>query len=218
MTGLSWHPGCPVPLRDLRLVRARHWGFDARVHTGRLVVHRDVARAVVRVLRRLYAARFPIRRMVPVDAYGGEIVTGWITRFYPYLQGGGTYDHPNHMLDLRLSDPQWGVLRRRLLRDAKVGAEIEQVVLNRAESFPECRRQISQQDHAQQRIQLVDRPVGRNPTARLGDKFAAAEHRLPGITGLGVDAIEVDHREEGQRGKGSKGQRGAWGLGVCWSG
>ena len=69
MTGVSWRPGCPVPLSDLRLVRARHWGFDGRVHSGRIVVHRDVAEKVLSVLRRLYRARFPIRRMVPVDAY-----------------------------------------------------------------------------------------------------------------------------------------------------
>jgi hypothetical protein len=72
MTGLSWRPGCPVGLDELRLVRARHWGFDGRVHTGRLVVHRDVARSVLSVLGRLYVARFPIRRMVPVDAYGAS--------------------------------------------------------------------------------------------------------------------------------------------------
>jgi hypothetical protein len=72
MTGVSWRPGCPVGLRDLRVVTARHWGFDGRVRTGRLVVHRDVAPAVLRVLRRLYVARFPIRRMVPVDAYGAS--------------------------------------------------------------------------------------------------------------------------------------------------
>ena len=72
MTGVSWHGGCPVGLDELRLVRARHWGFDGRVHTGRLVVHRDAARPVLDVLRRLYAARFPIRRMVPVDAYGAS--------------------------------------------------------------------------------------------------------------------------------------------------
>ena len=70
MTGVSWHRGCPVSLDDLRLVRARYVGFDGRSHAGRIVVHRDVARDVVTVLRRLYAARFPIRRMVPVDAYG----------------------------------------------------------------------------------------------------------------------------------------------------
>jgi D-alanyl-D-alanine carboxypeptidase len=72
MTGVSWKPGCPVSLDDLRLVRARYVGFDRRAHIGRIVVHRDVASTVVTVLRRLYAARFPIRRMVPVDAYGGS--------------------------------------------------------------------------------------------------------------------------------------------------
>jgi hypothetical protein len=72
MTGVSWRPGCPVPLRDLRLVTAGHWGFDGNVRTGRLVLHRDVARQVLGVLRRLYAERFPIRRMWLIDAYGGS--------------------------------------------------------------------------------------------------------------------------------------------------
>ena len=72
MTGVSWRPGCPVGLRDLRLLRLSHWGFDGRARTGRLIVHRDVARELVEVFRDLYAARFPIRRMVPVDAYGGS--------------------------------------------------------------------------------------------------------------------------------------------------
>jgi hypothetical protein len=72
MTGVSWHRGCPVGLDELRLVRVRHWGFDGQVHTGRLVVAGDVARRVLSVLQRLYAAHFPIRRMVPVDAYGAS--------------------------------------------------------------------------------------------------------------------------------------------------
>jgi hypothetical protein len=72
MTGISWRPSCPVPLRDLRLLTLSHWGFDGRIHTGRLIVHRDVAQPIVGVFRLLYAARFPIRRMVPVDTYGGS--------------------------------------------------------------------------------------------------------------------------------------------------
>jgi D-alanyl-D-alanine carboxypeptidase len=72
MTGVSWRTGCPVPLRDLRLLRLTHRRFDGKVVTGRLVVHRDVAGDVVGVFRRLYTARFPIRRMVPVDAYGAS--------------------------------------------------------------------------------------------------------------------------------------------------
>ncbi len=72
MTGVSWRPGCPVPLRDLRAVSLRHWGFDGAVRTGTLIVHRDVAAEIVRVFRRLYAGRFPIRRLTPVDAYGAS--------------------------------------------------------------------------------------------------------------------------------------------------
>ena len=72
MTGVSWRPGCPVGLRDLRLLRLSHWDFRGQARTGRLIVHREVARELVEVFRDLYAARFPIRRMVPVDAYGGS--------------------------------------------------------------------------------------------------------------------------------------------------
>ena len=72
MTGVSWRPGCPVALRDLRLVTAAYRGFDGRTHSGRIVVHREVASVVLTVFRRLYVERFPIRRMVPVDAYGGS--------------------------------------------------------------------------------------------------------------------------------------------------
>jgi hypothetical protein len=72
MTGVSWRPACPVHLRDLRLLRMTHRTFGGGTRVGRLVVHRDVAREVVAVFRRLYAAGFPIRRMVPVDAYGAS--------------------------------------------------------------------------------------------------------------------------------------------------
>ncbi len=72
MTGVSWRKGCPVSLRDLRSLTMTHWGFDGRVRTGRLIVDRDVASDLVGVFRKLYDARFPIRRMVPVDAYGGS--------------------------------------------------------------------------------------------------------------------------------------------------
>ena len=72
MTGRSWHRGCPVPIRDLRLVSLRFWGFDRVVHHGRLVVHRRYAGEMVRVFRRLFRVRFPLRRIRLVDRYGGD--------------------------------------------------------------------------------------------------------------------------------------------------
>ena len=66
--GGHWKPGCPVPLRDLRLLTVRHWGFDGRRHNGQLIVSKDVAAPLARVFRRLYALRFPIRYM-RIDMY-----------------------------------------------------------------------------------------------------------------------------------------------------
>jgi D-alanyl-D-alanine carboxypeptidase len=72
MIGSSWRPGCPVALRDLRLVRVTFWGFDATAHPGKLVVHRWYADEFERVFRVLYRERFPIRRMELVDRYGAD--------------------------------------------------------------------------------------------------------------------------------------------------
>lgn len=72
MTGVSWRPGCPVALADLRVVRATYWDMAGAARSGELVVHRDAAPAMVRVLSRLFAAGFPIASMVPIDVYGGD--------------------------------------------------------------------------------------------------------------------------------------------------
>ncbi len=72
MTGVSWRPGCPVGFAGLRLLTVSHWGFDGEVHRGRLVVHRDHAAGLLRVMRRLLELRYPIRQMRLVDAYGAD--------------------------------------------------------------------------------------------------------------------------------------------------
>jgi hypothetical protein len=68
----SYRPGCPVTPARLRLVRVSHWGFDGKARVGSVVVRSDVARDIVAVFRRLYTARFPIRRLRTIDAYKGR--------------------------------------------------------------------------------------------------------------------------------------------------
>src|SRR5438094_7615449 len=68
----SWHRGCPVAPSALRRLHLTYWGFDRRPHTGALVLNRDAVADVTHVFARLYAARFPIRRMRSIDAYGGN--------------------------------------------------------------------------------------------------------------------------------------------------
>jgi hypothetical protein len=61
-----WHHGCPVSLSRLRLLTVSYRGFDGHAHTGELVVNAAVARPLLRVFRRLYELRFPIREMQPI--------------------------------------------------------------------------------------------------------------------------------------------------------
>jgi hypothetical protein len=68
----SWHRGCPVAPAQLRRLRVSYWGFDRRAHTGTLIVNIRAVAPLTRVFSRLYAARVPIRRMRPIDVYGGS--------------------------------------------------------------------------------------------------------------------------------------------------
>lgn len=68
----TWRPGCPVGPAHLRELHMTYWGFDARPHTGEMVVNASVVDDVVRVFRTLYEKRFPIWEMVPEDAYHGN--------------------------------------------------------------------------------------------------------------------------------------------------
>jgi hypothetical protein len=73
MIGVSWKPGCPVPIDDLRIIDMNYVGFDGAVHDGgQLMVHRLVAEDVVAAFRVLFDHGFPIRRMELIENYGGS--------------------------------------------------------------------------------------------------------------------------------------------------
>lgn len=72
MRGLSWHKGCPVGLRDLRLLTVSRYTWDGDPGHGWLVVHVDVAKDVVRAFRHLYEKKFRIRSLRLVDRYGAD--------------------------------------------------------------------------------------------------------------------------------------------------
>lgn len=84
----TWHDGCPIAKDELAYVTVTFYGFDQVVHSGELLVHRDVAEAVVSVFRRLYDARFPIEEMriirqdeLDAEPTGdGNVTTGFVCR------------------------------------------------------------------------------------------------------------------------------------------
>jgi hypothetical protein len=65
-------PGCPMTRATLRRVEVNHWTFEGTVSRGVLVVNADVAESVARIFTRLFEAEYPIRRMRPLENYGGD--------------------------------------------------------------------------------------------------------------------------------------------------
>lgn len=72
MIGSSWRPECPVPLRNLRVVRVTYLGFNEEAQRGRLVVHRRWADEILDVFHDLYERVFAIRRVRLVDRYDAD--------------------------------------------------------------------------------------------------------------------------------------------------
>jgi hypothetical protein len=69
LNGRNWHPGCPVPIDDLRHVQVRYWDFEGRARSGPLIVHEMLARDVLGVFQRLFRAGFRIHRIKLPPAY-----------------------------------------------------------------------------------------------------------------------------------------------------
>lgn len=66
----AYRAGCPVRLRDLRLLTVAHRDFQGRRRHGQLVVNATAARPLRRVFERLYRLYFPIRHLSLDAAYG----------------------------------------------------------------------------------------------------------------------------------------------------
>lgn len=68
----TWHPGCPGSRATFRRIEVNFHGFDGKTHRGALIVNRDVAAKVARLMTMLFEQGFPIRRMHPIEDYGGD--------------------------------------------------------------------------------------------------------------------------------------------------
>jgi hypothetical protein len=73
----NWHPGCPVPIRDLRLVTVSYWTFDGRVKQGPLIINETAAADVLSLFRKLFDARFPIQKIALAAKYRPPRPSDW---------------------------------------------------------------------------------------------------------------------------------------------
>lgn len=70
--GATWRAGCPVGAEGLRLVTVMHATFEGEAAIGELIIAAEVVDDVVAAFAGLYAERFPIRKMITMDAYDGD--------------------------------------------------------------------------------------------------------------------------------------------------
>jgi SpoIID/LytB domain protein len=77
LIGRDWHPGCPVPIDQLRLVRVSYWSFTGDIRRGPLVVNERLADDVLWAFHRLFDARFPIHRIGLPPRYRPPRASDW---------------------------------------------------------------------------------------------------------------------------------------------
>lgn len=54
-----WQPGCPVNIRDLRLVTVKYYDYTNRVKNGEIILNKSAAHSAVKVFEVLYDRKFP---------------------------------------------------------------------------------------------------------------------------------------------------------------
>ena len=72
MQGKSWKKDCPLKRSELRYLRLLHRNAEGKPQLGEMVVNAQIADRVVRILRQLYDAKYPIQRMVLPDVYDAD--------------------------------------------------------------------------------------------------------------------------------------------------
>jgi len=72
INGGSYRAGCPVKLKDLRYIQLTYIGFDGKDHTGELIIHKNVAKQMSDIFKKLYNAKYPIKKMRLVSDYGAD--------------------------------------------------------------------------------------------------------------------------------------------------
>ena len=72
MQGKTYQKNPYIHREDLRHIRVLHCDYDNSIHVGELVCNQLIADRLVRIFRKLYAARYPIQRIVLPDVYDAD--------------------------------------------------------------------------------------------------------------------------------------------------
>lgn len=70
--GKSYKEDCPIPVSELRYIRALHIDAEGRIHIGEMICNQQISNDIIDILQELFIVRYPIERMVLVDNYDAD--------------------------------------------------------------------------------------------------------------------------------------------------
>lgn len=103
--GISYQENDQISLEDLRYLRVLHRGFDGASHVGELIVHKEIAEDVLKIMEKLYEEEYPIEKILLVDEYGGSDEASMEdnnTSAFNYRLIAGTDRLSNHSMGLAI--------------------------------------------------------------------------------------------------------------------
>ncbi len=62
----SYKSNCPISYKDLRVVEVLYQNFDNKTQTGKLIVHRLIARKIETIFKKLYKIKYQIKLIKPI--------------------------------------------------------------------------------------------------------------------------------------------------------
>ncbi|HJY07680.1 MAG TPA: M15 family metallopeptidase [Bryobacteraceae bacterium] len=72
MRTTTWHRGCPVDPKDLRMLTLSYWNYKGKPAAGKLIVNKKVSRQTLRLFEKLFQHGFMIEKMAPIEEYDGN--------------------------------------------------------------------------------------------------------------------------------------------------
>ena len=70
--GKTYKENCTVPLEDLRYLKILYRDFEGESQEGEMIVNQAIAEDVLEIFEGLYAAEYPIERIVLADVYDAD--------------------------------------------------------------------------------------------------------------------------------------------------
>ena len=110
MQGISYKPGCPIPVKQLAYLTLPYYGPDHKTHVGHLIINRHLAKETVSIFETLYHKKFVIVQMKPYSTYGiGQYASHNDTvGFYCRPDQGNTKQWSKHAYGIAIDiNPLW---------------------------------------------------------------------------------------------------------------